>query len=396
MNTKVKFSLIIPIGILLGLFFPSGAYNTLSHIFIRLAYLSLIPFLIFSIPLGIENIIENKKFRKLFGKTIYYGILVNIIGIIISIVVATIYLPQRIPILDKNIQNIYTFDQTVFLETFFPKNIFIIFTNNNPNLLSIYIVSIIIGASFYYAKQKGRIARELILSFSNLFYHANGIVVKLLHFGIIFITAAYTTNLKNFKNYQYYIDSIIFLSSWTIIIILIIIPMISYRLTKNFKLSYKNILISIQNIIFAGLTMDAYAPYSVLIEDIKNERINIKKSIITNIPIINFISKSGTIFISTISFFIILKSYSSLPISIYEISYMSTLAFLFIFAFPHIPNSLIYIITMLCSTYTKGIELSYSNIIPILPILTSLALMIDFTSNIAIIQIIDFNELKDT
>ena len=81
--------------------------------------------------------------------------------------------------------------------------------------------------------------------------------------------------------------------------------------------------------------MDAYSPYSVLIEDIKNERINIKKSIITNIPLINFISKFGTIFISTISFFIILKSYSSLPISIYEISYMSTLAFLFLFLHFH-------------------------------------------------------------
>ncbi|AHH05016.1 hypothetical protein BmHG_00402 [Borrelia miyamotoi] len=396
MNTKVKFFLTIPIGILLGLFLPSEAYNTLSHIFIRLAYFSLIPFLIFSIPLGIENIIDNKKFRKLIVKTIYYGILINTIGVIVSIVAATIYIPQRIPILDKNIPNLYIFDKAAFLETFFPKNIFTILTNNNPNLLSIYIISIIIGISFYYAKQKGRIARELILSTSNLFYNANGIVVKILNFGIIFITAAYTTNLKNFKNYQYYINSIIFFSSWTIIIILIIIPMISYQLTKNFKLVYKNILISIQNIIFAGFTMDSYAPYSVLIEDIKNERMNIKKSIITNIPIINFISKSGTIFIATISFFIILKSYSSLPISIYEISYMSILTFLFIFAFPHVPNSLIYIITMLCSTYTKGIELSYSNITPIIPILTSLALMIDFTSNIAIMYIIDFNELQDT
>ncbi|ASQ29190.1 glutamate transporter [Borrelia miyamotoi] len=396
MNTKVKFFLTIPIGILLGLFLPSETYNTLSHIFIRLTYFSLIPFLIFSIPLGIENIIDNKKFRKLIVKTIYYGILINTIGVIVSIIAATIYIPQRIPILDKNIPNLYIFDKAAFLETFFPKNIFTILTNNNPNLLSIYIISIIIGISFYYAKQKGRIARELILSISNLFYNANGIVVKILNFGIIFITAAYTTNLKNFKNYQYYINSIIFFSSWTIIIILIIIPMISYQLTKNFKLVYKSILISIQNIIFAGFTMDSYAPYSVLIEDIKNERMNIKKSIITNIPIINFISKSGTIFIATISFFIILKSYSSLPISIYEISYMSILTFLFIFAFPHVPNSLIYIITMLCSTYTKGIELSYSNITPIIPILTSLALMIDFTSNIAIMYIIDFNELQDT
>ncbi|BCR21004.1 dicarboxylate/amino acid:cation symporter [Borrelia miyamotoi] len=396
MNTKVKFFLTIPIGILLGLFLPSEAYNILSHIFIRLTYFSLIPFLIFSIPLGIENIIDNKKFRKLIVKTIYYGILINTIGVIVSIVAATIYIPQRIPILDKNIPNLYVFDKAAFLETFFPKNIFTILTNNNPNFLSIYIISIIIGISFYYAKQKGRIARELILSTSNLFYNANGIVVKILNFGIIFITAAYTTNLKNFKNYQYYMNSIIFFSSWTIIIILIIIPMISYQLTKNFKLVYKSILISIQNIIFAGFTMDSYAPYSVLIEDIKNERMNIKKSIITNIPIINFISKSGTIFIATISFFIILKSYSSLPISIYEISYMSILTFFFIFAFPHVPNSLIYIITMLCSTYTKGIELSYSNITPIIPILTSLALMIDFTSNIAIMYIIDFNELQDT
>ncbi|AYE36273.1 dicarboxylate/amino acid:cation symporter [Borrelia turcica IST7] len=396
MTTKVKFFLTIPIGILIGLFFPSDIYNTLSHIFIRLAYFSLIPFLIFSIPLGIENIIENKQFKKLFGKTIYYGILINAMGVITSIAVATIYIPQRIPILDKNIKNLYIFDKSEFLETFFPKNIFTILTSSNPNLLSIYIISIIIGTSFYYAKQKGRIARELILSTSNLFYNANGIVVNILNFGIIFITAAYTNNLRNFKDYQYYINSILFFSSWTLIIILIIIPMISYQLTKNFKLAYKSIIISFQNIIFAGLTMDAYSPYSVLIEDIKNERINIKKSIITNIPLINFISKFGTIFISTISFFIILKSYSSLPISIYEISYMSALAFLFIFAFPHIPNSLIYIITMLCSTYTKGIELSYSNITPILPILTSLALMIDFTFNVAIIHIVNFNELRET
>ena len=108
MNTKVKFFLTIPIGILIGLFFPSDVYNTLSHIFIRLAYFSLIPFLIFSIPLGIENIIENKKFKKLFGKTIYYGILINAMGVITSIAVATIYIPQRIPILDKNIK-IYTY-----------------------------------------------------------------------------------------------------------------------------------------------------------------------------------------------------------------------------------------------------------------------------------------------
>ncbi|AWG42779.1 dicarboxylate/amino acid:cation symporter [Candidatus Borreliella tachyglossi] len=396
MNTKIKFFLTIPIGILIGLFFPSESYNTLSHIFIRLAYFSLIPFLIFSIPLGIENIIENKKFRKLFGKTIYYGILINFIGVITSIIVATIYLPQRIPILDKNIQNLYIFNKSEFLETFFPKNILTIITSSNPNLLSIYIISIIIGTSFYYAKQKGRMARELILSISNLFYNANGIVVNILNVGVIFITAAYTINLRNFKNYQYYLNSIIFFSVWTIIIILIIIPIISYNLTKNLKLAYKSILISIQNIIFAGLTMDTYAPYSILIEDIKNERINIKKSIITNIPIINFISKFGTIFISTISFFIILKSYSSLPISIYEISYMSVLAFIFIFAFPHIPNSLIYIITMLCSTYTKGIELSYSTITPVLPILMSLALMIDFTFNVAILHIVDFNDLQET
>ncbi|QMU99184.1 cation:dicarboxylase symporter family transporter [Borrelia sp. A-FGy1] len=396
MNTKVKFFLTIPIGIFIGLFFPSDIYNALSHIFIRLAYFSLIPFLIFSIPLGIENIIENKQFKKLFGKTIYYGILINAMGVITSITVATIYIPQRIPILDKNIKNLYIFVKSEFLETFFPKNIFTILTSNNPNLLSIYIISIIIGTSFYYAKQKGRIARELILSTSNLFYNANGIVVNILNFGIIFITAAYTSNLRNFKDYQYYLNSILFFTSWTLIIILIIIPIISYKLTKNFKLAYQSITISFQNIIFAGLTMDSYSPYSVLIEDIKNERINIKKSIITNIPLINFISKFGTIFISTISFFIILKSYSSLPISIYEISYISTLAFIFIFAFPHIPNNLTYIITMLCSTYTKGIELSYSNITPILPLLTSLALMIDFTLNVTIIYIVNFNELRET
>lgn len=395
MNVKINFFFTIPIGILLGLFLPLGIYSSLSHAFIRLSYLSLIPFLIFSIPLGIENIIENKNFKKLFSKTIYYGILINLSGVAVSITAATIYLPQRIPILEKTIQNIYFFEKEALLETFFPKNIFKIFTSSNPNLLSIYMISIIIGTSFYYAKQKGRIARELMLSASNLFYHANGFIANILNIGIIFITADYTTSLKSFKDYQNYTNSITFFLTWTIIILFAILPIISYRLTKNFRMIYKGIFVSFKNIIFSGLTKDSYSPYVILIEDIKNERINIKKSIIINIPLINFVSKFGTIFVSVISFFIILKSYSSLPISIYEISYMSTLSFFFVFAFPHIPNSLIYVITMLCSTYTKGIELNVSNITPMLPILISLALLIDFAFNIAIIHIINFKELKD-
>ncbi|MCD2391141.1 dicarboxylate/amino acid:cation symporter, partial [Borreliella burgdorferi] len=301
----------------------------------------------------------------------------------------------RIPILEKTIQNTCFFEKEALLETFFPKNIFKIFTSSNPNLLSIYMISIIIGTSFYYAKQKGRIARELMLSASNLFYHANGFIVNILNIGIIFITANYAANLKNFKDYPNYTNSITFFLAWTIIILFVILPTISYRLTKSFKMIYKGIFVSFQNIIFSGLAKDSYSPYVILIEDIKNERINIKKSIIINIPLINFVSKFGTIFVSVISFFIILKSYSSLPISIYEISYMSTLSFFFVFAFPHIPNSLIYIITMLCSTYTKGIELNVSNITPMLPILISLALLIDFAFNIAIIHIINFKELKD-
>ncbi len=68
MNVKINFFFTLLIGIFLGLFFPLGIYSSLSHAFIRLSYLSLIPFLIFSIPLGIENIIENKNFKNFLVK----------------------------------------------------------------------------------------------------------------------------------------------------------------------------------------------------------------------------------------------------------------------------------------------------------------------------------------
>ncbi len=112
------------------------------------------------------------------------------------------------------------------------------------------MISIIIGTSFYYAKQKGRIARELMLSASNLFYHANGFIVNILNIGIIFITANYAANLKNFKDYPNYTNSITFFLAWTIIILFVILPTISYRLTKSFKMIYKGIFVSFQNIIF--------------------------------------------------------------------------------------------------------------------------------------------------
>jgi len=97
-----------------------------------------------------------------------------------------------------------------------------------------------------------------------------------------------------------------------------------------------------------------------------------------NLPLFAMFGRAGTALTSTVAFFIILKSYSSLEISFEQILWTISFAFLLSFALPSVPGLGTYInLSLLCSLYGKGLENGYLNLQPILPVLVSFAALLD-------------------
>jgi len=97
-----------------------------------------------------------------------------------------------------------------------------------------------------------------------------------------------------------------------------------------------------------------------------------------NLPLFAMFGRAGTALTSTIAFFIILKSYSSLEISLDQVFWTISFAFLLSFALPSVPGLGAYInLSLLCSLYGRGLENGYLNLQPILPVLVSFSALLD-------------------
>jgi aerobic C4-dicarboxylate transport protein len=78
------------------------------------------------------------------------------------------------------------------------------------------------------------------------------------------------------------------------------------------------------------------------------------------------------------SMLIIISSYSSLEITLLQVIWVFVFSFLLSFALSAAPRMGVYVLlTLLCKFYGRGLEEGYMLLIPILPILSCFAALID-------------------
>ena len=272
----------------------------------------------------------------------------------------------------------------------FPRNFFMALFSNGDMLLPIFVLAVLLGFNMNFNKMLTRPAVQIVDAFSGIFRHLNSFIIEFSGLLIIPIAWFLTEQIIATQELALFKQMLTAILIDIVFIIFIVFPIIIY-FTMGKKNPYKWIVAALAPALAALASGDSL--YSLSYQ-MKNSKENMKANTEVssfNLPFLAIFGKAGTAMISSIAFIVILKSYSSLGITLSGVLWVSLLSFIVSFFIGTFPGSGVLVsVALLCSFYGRGIEEGYLLLSPIMPILLSLSVMLDTITNSLLNLIISY------
>ncbi|MFW5710361.1 MAG: dicarboxylate/amino acid:cation symporter [Spirochaetota bacterium] len=386
MKLWMKYLLAATVGVILGIYvFPtneSAFQNTefAAQIVLHIGRYALFPLIFFSLAYGTFRLRMDRRTLPVIGKSFLIiaataALLVSIgTGIVLAIA------PERIPIIvETEVVHAYpSFKELIF--NIFPNNLFNIFIGEGSILFPVVFFSLFLGLNFSFDKVLTRPVVQVFDSLTRIFYHIAKFVNELLGLGLVVLAAYFVVHLRRSEELELYSELLLLIGILTVFIIFCIYPILLYFLTGRqnpFKYLYAILAPSIAAF-FSGNSYFSLVP---LIPHIK-ENLGVPRKIgSVTIPLFALFAKAGTAMVSSITFIVILKSYSSLGIEFVEITWIIGVSIAASLLTSTVPGfGVAAALTALCTLYGRGIENGFLIIYPILPLLSSFAVFIDMVT----------------
>lgn len=383
MKIWLKYLLGIIIGIVVGIFIPPenmilrDVLKFLNELIINIGRYTVFPIVFFSIGYGTFKLKQENRISSIYLKTGAYIIASSTLLVIIATGIVLLFSPDRIPIIIEN-QTSYSFPgYKNILTSIFPMNLFQVFSDNINFLLPVSFLGFLLGFNFSFDKVMTRPAYQLFDAMSRIFYHIGSFIVEILGFGMIILAANFTVQIIHTPQLILFNQLIILLTINTTLILFGIYPALIYFLGGN-QNPYKIIYAILGPSLAAAASGNSYFTLTSLIFHVK-ENLGVPRKIAsTTLPLFTLFGKAGTAAATSITFFLILKSYSSLSIGPMGILWIMVFSILSSFLAGTVPGiGTLVSLAALCKLYGKGIEEGFLIIGSIAPILISFSVLID-------------------
>ncbi len=390
------------IGIILGIALPLNGSKTLeligliSEIVIRTGRYILFPLIFCSLTVGIFKLKENKKTLYVYLRTIIYLILFSAVLTIIGAMTVLILSPSRIPIIIEQGAPLVIKTLPDYLREFFPMNFFEVLNSPGDFFLPLFFAAFVIGLNLNFDRQITHPALQLFDSLSRIFFRINDLAVEVMGIGMIALGAYLVLQIRVTPSLELFRQLLLVLAADGILIVFGLFPLLLYLLTPGRVNPYKWIYAALAPGIVSFISGDNFFSLSFLIKT-GHDNLGIPRRIgSTTFPLFALFGKAGTGLVTAVSFVIILKSYSSLGITIVGILWVILFAFLLSFLTGNYPKlGYLVSISFMCSLYGQGLEEGYLILTPIVPLLISFSVFLNtMTSAVASFLIAEHENLR--
>ncbi len=382
MKIWIKYLIGSALGILLAIAAPTdselfnSAIEFASKLAIQFGRYSLYPVLFFGFTIGIYKLRETKTLLKfgisIFAFIIFTAVLASILGLI-SVIIAN---PSRIPIFIEETQNIEPLGIKEAFLTLFPSSSFTAFIDG------LYILPLCIFAGFAGAgcavdKTISKPVLTLFDSLSRIAYSVTAFFVDMLYIGLIALSVNWSVKFSTLLSAKFFNGLIILLVIDFFIIALVISPLIIKIFCTDTN-PYKILYASIAPIFAAFFSGDTNLTITVLLRHI-NESLGIRRRITSvSVPIFSVFGRAGSSMVVTISFVMILRSYSSLGISSGDMVWLVGISSLFSMLLGRFPIVGAYAsLIAICGIYGDGFESGFLILKPAVFFIGSIAAATD-------------------
>ena len=383
MKIWIKYLLAVIAGILLGVYIldtGESARDTLSflsQLTKNIGRYAVYPLVFFSLTYASYKLRIERRILAVYGKI---AVLIAFSGVILTVIgTAAVYFlaPERIPIIVET-EKLYSFPglEEILFSTF-PRNLFRIFIGDGNFLLPLALFSIFLGLNFSFDKIHTRPAVQLFDSFSRIFYHMNRFILEILGFGLIILSAATVVTIRSTTEFELYSQLILLIGLLTAFIILGVYPILVYFLAGR-ENPFKYLYAIAAPALAAFLSGNAYFSLSPLAPHVK-ENLGIPRKVgATTLPIFTLFGKAGTAMVTSVTFIVIVRSYSSLGFGVDTLLWVMVFSLLTSLLTGSVPGlGVVVSLSTMCALYGRGIENGFLIVQPVIPLLISFAVLLD-------------------
>lgn len=382
MKVWIKYLIGVALGVLAAFILPAenaafaNAVSFLTELFIRIGRYVVVPLLFTSAIVAVSKLRTSKLLLKTTWLTVLIIVASSLILTLIGLISILLVKLPRIPITVDVATEAFNLNVKGLILSLFPYSGFGAVMEGSF-LLVCLIFAFIIGWESASEETTFKPVFVISDSFSNLFYNIAAFFTEIMSILCIAIVCYWTMDFRNVIEPGIYTPMIIMFIVDFIVVAGIIYPIILHFVCND-PHPYKVLFASI-----APLILSFFGGDSNLVIPLANRHLRDSLGIRRRCrgftyPLFAIFARGGSALVTTISFILIWRSYSSLSIPMSDILWIFGLSFGLSFLLGGIPSGGAFVLlTILCSKYARGFETSFLLLKPASVIICSFAALFD-------------------
>lgn len=385
---KVWFKLLIGslLGIILGSLLPNDNQNVLSilgwleSMAIRIGRYGMVPILIFSLTIAIYELRQDAQFWQLLFRS-FLLILGSAVFVVASgILVTMIFPPARIPIqFEEPVEPISLNVPQAALELF-PSNMFSALFTDGVYLLPLCVFAFFLGMGLSYDRVYTKPVISLIDSLSRIFYHVASFFSEILGFIIIILAAYWAFRFHGVLEAGVFRDLILLLGVFSVILGFVILPLLLYSIKPKVN-PWAVLYGSLGPALAAFFSGDINFSLLVVFRHVKENLGARRRSNAVTTTLFAVFGRAGSAMVAAAAFIVIIKSYSSLGLTLSDVVSIGLRAVLISFLLARHSAAAYTALAVLCIGYGRGYEAGYIILKPLAFYLIAIGAFLDVMIN---------------
>ncbi|MDR1839119.1 MAG: cation:dicarboxylase symporter family transporter [Treponema sp.] len=376
------------LGMTIGFLLPNEsqsiamALQWLEKLALGIGRYAVVPVLVFSLTVAVYELRMDDHFWPMVLKNILVIIAASVFVIFSGIMITMIFSPDRIPIYTIEQLETINFDPAANIIEIFPSNMFSVLAGNGIYLFPVCVFAFFLGMGLNYDRNYSKPVISLMDSLSRIFYHVASFFSEILGFIIIVLSAYWAVRFSDVWQTKVYKDLIIMLGVFSIVLCFGILPLFLYLLKP--KVNPWLVLCGFLGpAIAAFFSGDINLSIPVLQRHAKENFGIRRRSGALSLSLFATFCRCGSAMVATAAFIVIIKSYSYLMFSPFDLLSIGLRALAISFLLARHPGDGAYIaLAALCLGYGGGeYKASYLILKPLAFYLAAIGAFIDVMLN---------------
>ena len=382
MKVWIKYLIGVALGVLAAFILPTenaafaNAVAFLTELFIRVGRYVVVPLIFTSAIVAVCKLRTSKNLLKTTGITVLIIVASTLILTLVGLASILIVKLPRIPITVDVATETFSLDVKGLILSLFPYSGFEALREGSF-LLVCLVFAFIIGWESASEEISFKPVFALSESLSNLFYNIANFFTEIMAILGIAIVCYWTMDFRKVIEPGIYTPMIIMFIIDFVIVAGIIYPLILHFVCHD-PHPYKVLYASIAPMILAFFGGDSNLVIPLVNRHLRDSLGIRRRCRGYTYPMFAIFARGGSALVTTISFILIWRSYSSLSIPVTDILWIFSLSFGLSFLLGGIPaGGAFVLLTILCSKYARGFETSFLLLKPASMIICSFAALFD-------------------